>query len=76
MHEVVGEELDPECVNDDAKLESGFIEPNSEASSEAHQSDKEQQPSDSPVSTIQEDGENQPTLTGSAGVFPSFVSSS
>ncbi|KAJ0248705.1 SWIB/MDM2 [Hirschfeldia incana] len=66
--EVVAEELEPECVNDDGKLENDCIEPNSKASFEACQSDKEQQqPSDSPVSSIQEDGENHQTLTASTG---------
>lgn len=73
MHEVpevVAEELKPECVNDDGKIENDIIKPYCEASFEAHQSDKEQQLIDSPVSSSQEtlpDGENQPTLTASAG---------
>lgn len=74
--EVVAEELEPECVDDDGKIENDFIEPNPEVSLEAHQSDKEQQLSDSPVSSsIQQtlensklgDGDNQPTWTTSAG---------
>ncbi|CAH8365067.1 unnamed protein product [Eruca vesicaria subsp. sativa] len=68
--EVVAEELEPERVNDDKKTENDFIEPNNDASFEAHQCDKEQELSDTTVSSNQEtllDGENQPTLTASAG---------
>ncbi|KAL0890547.1 hypothetical protein Bca101_014530 [Brassica carinata] len=64
------EDVTKHCVNDDGKIENDIIKPYCEASFEAHQSDKEQQLSDSPVSSSQEtlpDGENQPTLTASAG---------
>lgn len=82
--EVVAEEVEPECV-DDGKIENDFVEPNPEVSLEApRQSDKEQQLSDSPVSSIQKtlensklrNGDDQPTWTASAGAcVPSFVTS-
>ncbi|ESQ31898.1 hypothetical protein EUTSA_v10003998mg [Eutrema salsugineum] len=73
--EVVAEELEPECVDDDGKIENDFMEPNPEASIEARQSDEEQQLSDSPVSSLQKtpenfklcNGEEQPPWTASPG---------
>ncbi|EFH48317.1 hypothetical protein ARALYDRAFT_351368 [Arabidopsis lyrata subsp. lyrata] len=73
--EVVAEELEPEFVDDDGKIENDFIVPNPEAFTEAHQSDEEKQLSDSPDSSIHKtlenselrDGEDQPIQTASAG---------
>uniref|UniRef100_A0A1J3EUJ1 GYF domain-containing protein n=1 Tax=Noccaea caerulescens TaxID=107243 RepID=A0A1J3EUJ1_NOCCA len=57
--EVVAEELEPQCVDDGVKIEDDFMEPNPVAYIEAHQSDdEEQQPSDSPVHSIQKNLEN------------------
>ncbi|XP_010493469.1 PREDICTED: uncharacterized protein At5g08430-like [Camelina sativa] len=73
--EVVVEELDPEYVIDDEKIENDFSVPYPDAFIEADQSDEEKQLSDSPDSTIQKtlegsklgNGEDQPTCTASAG---------
>ncbi|CAH2044184.1 unnamed protein product [Thlaspi arvense] len=74
--EVVAEELEPECVDDDGKIETDFMETNPEASIEVRQSNEEQQQViDSPVSSVQKtpeisklcDGEEEPTWNASAG---------
>lgn len=73
--EVVAEELEPEFVDNDGKLENEFIVRNPEAFTEAHQSDEEKQLSDSPDSSIHKtlensklcDGDDQPIRTASAG---------
>ncbi|CAE6116733.1 unnamed protein product [Arabidopsis arenosa] len=57
--EIVAEELEPECVDDDREIENDLIVPNSEA----HQSDEEQRRRDSPVySSVKKSLENSKLL--------------
>ncbi|EOA20146.1 hypothetical protein CARUB_v10000436mg [Capsella rubella] len=73
--EVAVEELDPEYIDDDEKIENDFTVPKHDASTGADQSEEEKQLSDSPDSGIQTtlevlklgDKEDQPICTASEG---------